>query len=79
MNLFSLGQFEKNVKTLGYDTIFHTSVNVVLSDGTEFNIEKHDTIIVGPVRSVAMADSIIAKVREPVPLAEVIHGLEQFY
>ena len=77
INIISLGQFDKNINTLGYDTIFHTSLNFQLSDGTEGNIEKHETIIVGPLKTVG--DSLVSTIRSPVPLSQAIHTLEQLY
>ena len=77
LNIISLGQFESNINTLGYDTIFHTSLNFHLSDGTQGNIEKHETILVGPLRT--GGDILNTTIRTPVSLYNVIENVERLY
>ena len=79
LNILSLGAFEKNIKTLGYDDIFHLSLNVELENGHTFNIEKHETIDVGPAKSTSNVDSMTATIREPVELHSVITNMESIY
>lgn len=79
LNIVSLGSLEKNIKKLGYDELFHLSLNIELENGQTFNIEKHETVIVGPPKSVSDADAMTATVREPVELHTVITNMENIY
>jgi len=79
LNIISLGQLQKNMDKVGYDVLFHTSLNVELEDGYTFNIEKHDTVVVGPARSISNGDEMTAIIRFPVQLQAGMDLLERIY
>lgn len=60
MDVLSMGQLEKNLSKIGYDELFHLSMNIQLDDGYTFNLGKGEIIHTGPVVSVSEADEMSA-------------------
>lgn len=44
LNIISLGKFNKNLKTLNYDDIFHLYLLISLEDGQQYILEKNEVI-----------------------------------
>ena len=64
INLISLGQFEKNIKTLDYRDVFHVGVSYTLEDGYKGTLEKIESVVATPYKdNLSKSDYLTTKPR----------------
>jgi len=72
LSVLTLGKFESAVKSAGYDKLFHLFMNINLSDGYSFGIEKNESVKITHSFDRSGAEFVKVPVTKNVTLSEFI-------
>jgi len=78
LNAVSLGKFQENVDKLGYDTIYHLSLDFTLSNGTSAKLEKNERLSISEAKFAKKGDTKTLQITFPsITLNEALKKTEQ--